>query len=104
MKQFGMLVIAASLLVSAPALASLDLAKKSNCMSCHMVDKKILGPAFQSVAEQYAGNPEAQKLLVEKVKRGGKGHWGEIPMPPNSHVKDADLETLIRWILSGAKS
>ena len=91
-----------SLLTAPVASANYDLARKSNCMSCHMVDKKVLGPSFQEVAAKYAGQDKAQKLLTEKVKKGGKGVWGEIPMPPNGHVKDADLDTLIKWILSGA--
>ncbi len=92
----------AGLLTVPVAQANYDLARKSNCMSCHMVDKKVLGPAFQEVATKYAGQDSAQKMLVEKVKKGGKGVWGEIPMPPNGQVKDADLDTLIKWILSGA--
>ncbi|MEW5782971.1 MAG: c-type cytochrome [Pseudomonadota bacterium] len=90
-------------MVSAPALANLDLAKKSNCMSCHMVDKKLVGPAYQDIAKKYAGDKDAVKKLTEKVKKGGKGVWGEVPMPPNAAVKDADIETLVKWILAGAK-
>jgi cytochrome c len=91
--------ILAAAFAAAPALANLDLAKKSNCMSCHMVEKRVVGPSFQEVAKKYAGNAEAQKILFEKVKKGGKGGWGEIPMPPNGHVKDADIETLVKWVL-----
>ncbi|MFZ5497915.1 MAG: c-type cytochrome [Pseudomonadota bacterium] len=96
-------LIAAGVMVSAPALANLDLAKKSNCMSCHMVDKKLVGPAYQDIAKKYAGDKDAVKKLTEKVKKGGKGVWGEVPMPPNAAVKDADIETLVKWILAGAK-
>lgn len=96
-------LIAAGVMVSAPAMANLDLAKKSNCMSCHMVDKKLVGPAYQDVAKKYAGNKDALKMLTAKVKAGGKGVWGEIPMPPNAAVKDADIETLVKWVLAGAK-
>lgn len=96
-------LFAAGALVSAPALANLDLAKKSNCMSCHQVDKKLVGPAYQDVAKKYAGDKDAVKKLTEKVKKGGKGVWGEVPMPPNAAVKDADIETLVKWILAGAK-
>lgn len=96
-------LIAAGVMVSAPAMANLDLAKKSNCMSCHQVDKKMVGPSYQDVAKKYAGQADAQKKLVEKVKKGGKGVWGEIPMPPNAAVKDADIETLVKWVLAGAK-
>lgn len=96
-------LIAAGVMVSAPALANLDLAKKSNCMSCHQVDKKLVGPSYQDVAKKYAGDKDAVKKLSEKVKKGGKGVWGEVPMPPNAAVKDADIETLVKWILAGAK-
>ena len=90
-------------MLSAPALANLELAKKSNCMSCHLVDKKLVGPAYQDVAKKYASDKDAVKKLTEKVKKGGKGIWGEVPMPPNPAVKDADIETLVKWILAGAK-
>ena len=103
MKLIAIVLIAAGVTVSAPALASLDLAKKSNCMSCHTVDKKLVGPSYQDVAKKYAGQKDAVKSLSAKVKAGGKGVWGEIPMPPNAAVKDADIETLVKWILAGAK-
>ena len=96
-------LIAAGVMVSAPALANLELAKKSNCMSCHQVDKKLVGPAYRDVAKKYAGQKDAEAKLFEKVKKGGKGVWGEVPMPPNSAVKDEDIKTLVKWILAGAK-
>lgn len=103
MKLIATALIAAGVMVSAPAMANLDLAKKSNCMSCHTVDKKLVGPSYKDVAAKYAGKADAQKMLAEKVKKGGKGNWGEVPMPPNAAVKDADIETLVKWILAGAK-
>ncbi len=103
MKLIAAALISAAALVSAPAMANLDLAKKSNCMSCHTVDKKLVGPAYKDVAAKYAGKADAVKTLSAKVKAGGKGNWGEIPMPPNANVKDADIETLVKWILAGAK-
>lgn len=102
-KMVAPVLIAAGVMVSAPAMANLDLAKKSNCMSCHTVDKKLVGPSYQDVAKKYAGNKNAVKDLSAKVKVGGKGVWGEIPMPPNAAVKDADIEILVKWILAGAK-
>jgi len=96
-------LIAAGVMVSAPAMANLDLAKKSNCMSCHTVDKKLVGPAYKDVAKKYAGDKTAEAKLIAKVKAGGKGVWGEIPMPPNAAVKDADIATLVKWVLAGAK-
>ena len=103
MKLIAAALISAAALVSAPAMANMDLAKKSNCMSCHAVDKKMVGPSYQDVAKKYAGNADAVKTLSAKVKAGGKGNWGQIPMPPNANVKDADIETLVKWILAGAK-
>jgi len=96
-------LIAAGVMVAAPAFANLELAKKSNCMSCHQVDKKLVGPAYQEVAKKYAGQKDAEAKLFEKVKKGGKGVWGEVPMPPNAAVKDEDIKTLVKWILAGAK-
>jgi len=80
--------------------AMMALAKKSNCMACHSVDKKLVGPAYKDVAKKYDGNAGAEANLVEKVKKGGKGVWGAIPMPPNATVKDADVQALVQWILS----
>lgn len=103
MKLIVTALIAAGMLASAPAMANLDLAKKSNCMSCHAADKKLVGPSYQDVAKKYAGQADAVKTLSAKVKAGGKGNWGQIPMPPNAAVKDADIETLVKWVLAGAK-
>jgi len=80
----------------------LALAKKSNCMACHAVDKKVVGPSYQDVAKKYTAQKDAEAQLVAKVKGGGKGVWGEIPMPPNVTVKDDDIRTLVKWILAGA--
>lgn len=94
-------MIAAGLMLSAPAFASKDLAAKNGCMACHAVDKKVVGPAFQDIAKKYKAADEAK--LAAKVKAGGAGAWGAIPMPPNPKVSDADLATLVKWILGGAK-
>ena len=104
MKLFASVLIAAGLVAASPAHANLELAKKSNCMACHTVDKKLVGPAYVDVAKKYAGDKDAAKALAAKVKAGSKGGvWGQIPMPPNLNVKDADMEILIKWILGGAK-
>jgi branched-chain amino acid transport system substrate-binding protein len=90
----------------APVAAAVDaaaLAKAKNCTTCHAVDKKVIGPAYQEVAQKYAGNADAPALLAEKVKKGGKGTWGPIPMPPHPGVSDADIQVLVGWILAGAK-
>ena len=103
MKLFASILIAAGLVAASPALANMELAKKSNCMACHAVDKKLVGPAYVDVSKKYAGDKDAAKALAAKVKAGSKGVWGQIPMPPNPSVKDADMEILIKWILAGAK-
>ena len=99
--------VAAGMLASTSALANLELAKKSNCMACHTVDKKLVGPAYADVAAKYKGDANAVKMLAAKVKAGSKpgvpGVWGAVPMPPNPAVTDANMEILIKWILAGAK-
>jgi cytochrome c551/c552 len=82
---------------------NLELATKSGCMACHGVNNKIVGPGYNEVVTRYQGQPDAEDRLVAKVKVGGQGVWGAIPMPPNGHLKDEDLKTLVKWILSGAK-
>jgi len=104
MKSITAAMLAAVLMTAIPAHASLDLAKKNNCMACHTVDKKLVGPALVDVAKKYAGDKDAVKTLAAKVKAGTKGGvWGTVAMPPNPKVTDADMETLIKWILAGAK-
>jgi cytochrome c len=78
----------------------MDLAKKSGCLACHAVDKKLVGPSYKEVAAKYKGDKTAEAMLIDKVKKGGSGVWGAVPMPPNSLVKDADIKTLVDWILS----
>lgn len=89
-------------LVSLPAMADTgaDLAKKNNCMSCHGVDKKIIGPAFKDVAKKYKGNADAVAQLSKKVKDGGSGVWGPIPMSPNKTISDADIKVMVEYVLS----
>jgi cytochrome c len=85
---------------AADAKAAEALAKSSGCLACHTVDKKLVGPSYKEIADRYRKDKGAQASLMTKVKAGGKGAWGDIPMPPNSHVKDADIKTLVQWILS----
>jgi cytochrome c len=95
------LVVAAALtglLASTPVLADEALAKKHNCTACHAIDKKLVGPAYKDVAAKYKGQNVAAKL-EEKVKKGGQGVWGPVPMPPNAAVPDADIKTLVAWVL-----
>ena len=88
------------LLAAFPVLASEELAKKHACFACHATDKKMVGPAYKDVAAKYRADKDAPKKLAAKVKNGSQGVWGTIPMPPNSAVPDADINTLVKWILS----
>jgi cytochrome c len=91
------LVLAASL----PAQASEALAKKHMCTTCHVVKgAKTIGPTYADVAKKYAGQKDAEAKLADKVKKGGQGVWGQVPMPPNAAVPDADIKTLVKWVLS----
>lgn len=97
----GAALLAASANVLADAKASEALAKQNGCFTCHTVDKKLIGPAYKDVAAKYKGDKSAEAKLIEKVKKGGSGVWGQMPMPPNSpQVKDEDIKTIVLWVLS----
>lgn len=83
--------------------ASADLAKKNNCLACHAVDKKLVGPSYQDVAKKYAGQADAVANLTKSIKAGGSGKWGPIPMPAQPQLSDADAKALATWVLGGAK-
>ena len=91
--------VAAGALLAVPAQADEALAKKHNCLACHTVDKKSVGPSYQEIAKKYKGQKVAAKL-EEKVKKGGQGVFGQIPMPPNATVPDADVKKLVAWIVA----
>jgi cytochrome c len=99
-------VVLSSILVAGSAHAALDnkaaeaLMAKDGCAACHAIDKKVVGPAYQDVAAKYKGDAKAAAMLVDKVKKGGTGVWGQIPMPPNAQVSDADIKNLVDWILT----
>jgi len=82
-----------------PALASKDLARAKKCLACHSVDNQVVGPAYKEVAAKYAGKDDAPPALIKKIREGGVGVWGTIPMPPNPQVSDAEAQTLLKWIL-----
>jgi len=82
----------------------LAIARANACMGCHAVDRKLVGPSFQQVAEKYKGNGGAGALLSKKVKDGGSGVWGAIPMPAHPAMNDADIRTVVDWVLAGAPS
>ena len=84
---------------AAPAVASEDLAKKNGCAACHAADKKIVGPSWKDVAAKYKGDAKAADTLAAKVKAGGKGVWGQVAMPPQAKVSDADLKAILGWAL-----
>lgn len=81
-------------------IANEALTKSSNCLACHSLDNKIIGPAFKDISAKYKGDDGAIATLTSKVRNGGAGIWGDMPMPPNAAVSDADIETLVNWILS----
>ena len=87
-------------LAAAPAFAQADLAQKKNCMACHAVDKKVVGPAYKDVAAKYAGQKDAVDKLAQKVVKGGAGVWGAVPMPANPQVTDAEARQLVQWIMT----
>jgi cytochrome c len=94
---FGAALVALS---SAPAMASMDLAKAKNCTACHAVDKKMVGPSYKDVAAKYASDNDAVAKLSVKIMKGGVGSWGQIPMPANPQVTQAEADTLAKWVMS----
>ncbi len=91
------------LAVSTPALADMALANSKNCMACHAIEKKLVGPSYKDIATKYAGQADAVDKLASKVIKGGAGVWGPVPMPANPQVSDADAKKLVAWILAGSK-
>jgi cytochrome c len=100
MKAVAVALSVAGVLLALPSQASEALAKKHNCLACHATDKKLVGPSYKEVAAKYAKDPGAQAKLADKVKKGGQGVWGQVPMPPNPTVPDAEVQALVKWILS----
>jgi cytochrome c len=98
MKHLLISALAATALLSGGVQASDELAKKHNCLACHKVDAKLVGPSYKDVAGKYKAEDLA--TLMDKVKKGGSGNWGAIPMPPNPNVSDDDLKALVTWILA----
>ncbi|MET0066703.1 MAG: c-type cytochrome [Candidatus Thiodiazotropha sp.] len=96
----GAAVMILSGVSSASATEMLPLATQRGCSACHQVDNKVVGPAYKEVAAKYKGQEGAVDMLVAKVKAGGSGVWGPVPMPPNAHVSDEDIKTVVEWIMS----
>jgi cytochrome c len=100
MKLLLPLFAAALAATSVPAFANAELAQKKNCMACHAVDKKVVGPAYKEVAAQYAGQKDAVDKLSQKVMKGGVGVWGAVPMPANPQITEAEAKQLVQWVLN----
>ena len=101
MKSLILFAAGLALTVVLPAQADEALAKKHMCTTCHVVKgAKTIGPSYADVAKKYAGQKDAEAKLADKVKKGGQGVWGQVPMPPNAAVPDADIKTLVKWVLS----
>ena len=84
----------------APVLADQALATAKNCMACHALDKKLVGPSYKDVAAKYAGQKDAVDKLAAKIMKGGSGVWGPVPMPANTQVNEADAKKLASWVMS----
>jgi len=95
-----LITLAMALSVAAPAMADEALAKSKNCMACHAVDKKLVGPSYKDVAKKYAGQKDAEATLVSHVLKGSKDVWGPVPMPANANVTEAEAKKLVAWVLS----
>jgi cytochrome c len=100
MKRSLLVCLAVGAMASNVAMANADLAKAKNCMACHAVANKVVGPSFKDVGAKYAGQKDAEDKLTQKVLKGGSGVWGAVPMPANPQVSEADARTIVKWILS----
>ena len=100
MMKRALFVLAAAAALTGPALADQALATSKNCMACHAVDKKLVGPADKDVAAKYAGQKDAVDKLAAKIIKGGSGVWGPVPMPANTQVNDAEAKKLAAWVLT----
>lgn len=95
----SMITFALALSAIAPAMADQALAASKNCMACHAVEKKLVGPSFKDIATKYAGQGDATAKLAGKIVKGGSGVWGPVPMPANNQVSEADAQKLATWVL-----
>lgn len=100
MKRSLLVFLAVSAFASNAAMANADLAKAKNCLACHAIGNKVVGPAYKDVAAKYAGQKDAEDKLTQKVLKGGSGVWGAVPMPANTQVTEAEARTLVKWILT----
>ncbi|HET8597941.1 MAG TPA: c-type cytochrome [Castellaniella sp.] len=79
-----------------------DILAKNACLACHAVDKKVIGPAYEEVAARHKGQADAAEILTKHIKEGSTGNYGPIPMPPNAGISDADVKTVVEWLVAGA--
>jgi cytochrome c len=100
MKRSLLLCVVMSAFASTSAFAQADLAKARNCMACHAVANKLVGPSYQDVASKYDGQKGAEDKLVQKIMKGGAGTWGPVPMPANPQVSEAEARSLVKWVLA----
>jgi cytochrome c len=96
----ALIVLASTVAMAGPVLADQALATAKNCMACHAVDKKLVGPSYKDVAAKYAGQKDAVDKLAVKIQKGGAGVWGPVPMPANTQVNEADAKKLAAWVLT----
>jgi cytochrome c len=94
------ITIAALVAASSPAWADAELAKAKNCMACHAVATKMVGPSYKDVAAKYKDNKDAVSVLAAKIQKGGSGVWGPVPMPANAQVNEAEAQKLAAWVMS----
>ncbi len=97
---FAQLAVSAVVVFAAPAFADQALATAKNCMACHAVDKKLVGPAYKEVAAKYTGQKDAVDKLASKIMKGGSGVYGPVPMPANTQVNEAEAKKLAAWVLT----
>jgi len=100
MKLSIVLCAAFGAIIVGPAFADADMAQKKNCLACHAVDKKVIGPAYKDVAAKYAGQKDAADKLAQKILKGGSGVWGAVPMPANPQVNESEAKQLAAWVLT----
>src|SRR3982750_878813 len=96
----ALLAVALAAAAMSPAFAQLEPAQSKNCLTCHAVDKKLVGPAYKEVAAKYAGDKTAVDKLAQKIMKGGAGVWGQVPMPANPQVNEAEAKKLAAWVLT----
>ena len=99
MKKHHLIVLALAAMAATPAMASAELAKAKNCMACHAIDKKIVGPGFKEIAAKYAGQKAVEAKLATKIVQGGAGAWGTMPMPPNA-LSQQEAAALAKWVMA----